>query len=63
MIIHDYYLSDFVLGSSLQNRIIDLGNKKHDIIEKKSDIKLKEFDKKILKKCQNILCFLKLNSC
>ena len=45
-IIHDYYLLGIEPNSELQEKILNLGNKKHDIIEKKSDVKLKEFNRR-----------------
>ncbi len=61
MIIHDYYLSDANLNNELQEKILNLGKKKHEIIGKKSDEKLKEFTfKEDFKKMPKYSMFLKI---
>jgi len=60
-IIHDYYLSDANLNNELQEKILNLGKKKHEIIGKKSDEKLKEFTfKEDFKKMPKYSMFLKI---
>ena len=59
-IIHDYYLLGIEPNSELQEKILNLGNKKHDIIEKKSDVKLKEFNEEDFKKKPRYSMLLKI---
>ena len=59
-IIHDYYLLGIEPNSELQEKILNLGNKKHDIIEKKSDVKLKEFNEEDFKKMPRYSMLLKI---
>ena len=59
-IIHDYYLSGVELNSKLEEKVLNLGNKKCDIIKNKSNIEFKEFDKEDFNKMPKYSMLLKI---